>query len=110
MSDPQWCLRQAERIGVCCKALVDHLFADRVLDNLRGVKSLIGLRNKYGAARLEAACARALSFAAPRYRTVKTILENGLDQVADVAAFDALSDTYARGGRFCRDPKSLFRN
>ena len=110
MSDPQWCLRQSERIGASCRALVEHLFADRVLDNLRAAQGLIRLEKKYGAQRLEAACLRAMSFAAPRYRTVKTILEKGLDLQADAAAFDALSDTYARGGRFCRDTESLFRH
>jgi transposase len=108
MSDPQGCLHQSERIGESCRALVEHLFADRVLDNLRAAQGLIRLEKKYGARRLEAACRRALSFATPRYRTVKTILEKGLDQQADAAAFDALSDTYTRGGRFCRDTESPF--
>jgi hypothetical protein len=40
----------------------------------------LGLRKKYGARRLEAACRRALAFENIRYRTVKNILEKGLDQ------------------------------
>jgi len=54
-----------------------------------------------------AACVRALSFGSPRYRTVKTILAKGLDQQAAQTSFDALTETYTRGGRFCRDTKSL---
>lgn len=108
MADPQWCLQRAERIGPSCHALVRHLFADRVLDNLRAVQGLIRLAKTYGEPRLEAACERALSFEAPRYRTVKDILKNGLDQQASVAAFEALADTYTRGGRFVRNTQSLF--
>jgi transposase len=107
MADPQYCLRKAQAIGPACRALVEQLFADRVLDNLRAAQGVIRLEAKVGAQRLEAACARALSFAAPRYRTVKTILDKGLDQQHDLGAFDALSDTYAGGGRFCRDAKTL---
>jgi len=32
-----------------------------------------------------------MSFDSPRYRTVKTILANGLDQAAQADAFDAIS-------------------
>lgn len=105
--DPQWCLETATRIGSACAALIEALFADRVLDNLRAAQGVVRLVKPYGAARLEAACARALSFGSPRYRTVKTILAKGLDQQAAQASFDSLTETYTRGGRFCRDTKSL---
>lgn len=108
MSDPQWCLQKSQAIGPSCHALIRHLFADRVLDNLRAAQGVIRLAKTYGDLRLEAACQRALSFDAPRYRTVKDILKNGLDQQATAAAFDALADTYTRGGRFIRDTQSLF--
>jgi hypothetical protein len=38
------------------------------------------LGTRYGAARLEAACDRALAHDSPHYRTVKTILATGADQ------------------------------
>jgi hypothetical protein len=41
---------------------------------------LIGLGRKYGLERLNAACARALAARALTYKSVKTILEKGLDQ------------------------------
>ena len=107
LKDPQWCLQEATRIGSACAALVEALFADRVLDNLRAAQGIVGLAKPYSASRLEAACARALSFGSPRYRTVKTILLKGLDQQAAQQSFDALAETYTRGGRFCRDTKSL---
>lgn len=107
MQDPSWCRQAAARIGSACAALIEQLFADRVLDNLRAAQGIVRLAKPYGAVRLEAACARALSFGSPRYRTVKTILAKGLDQQAEPSSFDSLADTYTRGGRFCRDPQSL---
>lgn len=108
LQDPQWCLQEATRIGSACAALIEALFADRVLDNLRAAQGILRFAKPYGAVRVEAACARALSFASPRYRTVKTILAKGLDQQAAQSSFDALADTYTRGGRFYRDTKSQF--
>lgn len=107
LADPQHCLREAARIGPHCRGVIERLFADRVLDNLRAAQGLIRLQKTYGAARVEAACERALAFDAPRYRTVKTILEKGLDQHDRQAAFDAAADTYSRGGRYCRDTTTL---
>lgn len=107
LHDPQWCLREAQRIGAACAAVIEALFADRVLDNLRAAQGVVRLAKSFGAARLEAACERALAFGNPRYRTVKTILARGLDQQPPAPAFDALADTYTRGGRFCRDTESL---
>ena len=107
MADPQHCLRESERIGPQCHALVQRLFADRVLDHLRAAQGVIRLEKQHGAARLEAACGRALAFDDPRYRTVKTILAKGLDQTSVNDSFDSLADTYTRGGRFGRRPSTL---
>jgi len=101
--DPHWCLGQAEAIGPACHRLIQTLFADRVLDNLRAAQGVVGLGKKYGAVRLESACNRALHFENPRYRTVKTILEKGLDQISfqdhDTVP---LSPVYTGNGRFLR--------
>lgn len=108
MQDPQWCLKQAEKIGSSCKNLIEILFSDRVLDNLRAAQGIVGLAKKFGPFRLEAACKRALAFENPRYRAIKAILEKGLDQIHhEQAAFDFLSETYKGHGRFCRNPGSL---
>ena len=56
-----------------CLGLIERLFADRVLENLRAAQGVVRLKKKYGAARLEAACRRALHFDNPRYRTVKIV-------------------------------------
>ena len=61
--------------------------------------------SRYGNARLEAACLRALVHDSIFYRTVKTILAGGFDQQPL-----AVENTtpYARGARFVRDAEDLF--
>lgn len=108
LHDAQWCLGQAERIGPGCHALIHALFADRVLVHLRAAQGVLRLEKAYGAARLDAACARALRFGNIRYRTVKTILAKGLDQIQAPVLATPTPSTYTQGGRFCRDPQTLF--
>ncbi|MBP8980754.1 MAG: hypothetical protein KBG09_05860 [Syntrophobacterales bacterium] len=102
LQDPQWCLRQAEAIGPACHQMIQTLFADRVLDNLRAAQGVVGLGKKYGPVRLESACRRALHFENPRYKTVKTILEKGLDQTSVPGDTVPLSSVYTGSGRFLR--------
>ena len=109
MRDPQWCLKQSKAIGPHCHALIRKLFADRVLDRLRAAQGVVRLGDRYGATRLEAACGRALYFENIQYRSVRIILEKGLDQSTDPeACFDALSDSYTGKGRFGRNTRDLF--
>jgi len=63
---------------------------------------VIRLERTHGAARLDAACQRALAFDDPRYRTVKTILAKGLELAPIGQSFDRLANTYTTGGRFTR--------
>jgi hypothetical protein len=107
LRDTPWCLREAERIGPQCQALVTALFDDQVLVNLRAAQGVLRLEKAHGAARLEAACARALGFGSARYRTVKDILAKGLDAGPAPAVEAAGSDTYTQGGRFRRDAHTL---
>ncbi|MEO6354664.1 MAG: IS21 family transposase [Burkholderiaceae bacterium] len=107
MRNPQWCLAQARSIGPACLALVESLFGDRVLDHLRAVQGVIRLSDQYGCRRLESACARALSFGAPQFKTVKQILVQGLDQQPDLVESIALEAPYLGAGRFSRNPQDL---
>ncbi len=108
LQDPRWCLRQAEAIGPACHQMIRTLFADRVLDNLRAAQGVVGLGKKYGPVRLESACKRALHFENPRYKTVKTILEKGLDQTSVPGDTVPLSSVYTGSGRFLR-PAGVMR-
>jgi len=110
MQDPQWCLKQAKQVGPNCRALIETLFADRVLDNLRAAQGIVSLGKRYGTSRLEAACQRALNYDNPRYRTVKTILKKGLDQIAEPDPPPTpLGQAYTGGGRYCRDLKGMIQ-
>ena len=108
LRDPQWCLKRAQEVGPSCRELIGHLFADRVLDNLRAAQGILRLADRHGSSRLEGACARALSFDNPRYRTVKTILDRGLDLVPLESPAGELSPAYTGAGRFSRPTQTLF--
>jgi transposase len=109
--DPQWCLEQASKIGLHCETVIKQMLSDSVVDYLRAAQGIIGLQKKYGNARLEAACHRALVFQSVRYKTIKLILQKGLEYEAlpDGSAFDALTETYTGNGRFCRDTSTLLQ-
>ena len=105
--DRQWCAAQAAEVGPQCRALIERLLADNVLERLRAAQGVLGLLKPYGAKRLEAACARALAHDSPHYRTVKTILSTK----ADVQGAQADSHTppaYAGANRFTRPAAELF--
>jgi transposase len=77
------CLALAAEVGPATLQLVEELFADTVMERLPMVRRLLRLRERFADARLEAACARALRFGDPGYRTVKGILHRELEE-ADV--------------------------
>ena len=69
--------------------LVDGLLADDALHHLRAAQGIIGLADKYGPDRLDAACRRALDVGDPTYRTVRGILAVGADSDAAAPATGA---------------------
>jgi transposase len=105
MQDPQWCLKQARQVGPGCVKLIKKLFSHKVLDNLRAAQGVISLGKKYGPRRLEAACIRALRYDNVMYRTVKSILYQGLDQLPDQDRCNVitLSPAYTGSARFLRN-------
>lgn len=107
MQDPQWCLKQAEKVGPGCHRLIRRLFSHKVLDNLRAAQGVISLGNKYGPVRLEAACIRALHYDNVKYRTVKSILNQGLDQapLPEHTNVIPLASPYTGKARFLRNDR-----
>jgi hypothetical protein len=103
--DRAWCLAQAAQAGPSCALLVEWLLADRIQERLRAAQGVIELGKRYGLARLEASCERALMHDSPFYRTVKTVLAAGADQQR--AAPPETPAGYAQA-RFARDAASLF--
>src|SRR5262245_46782776 len=72
----------ASRIGPLTQALVAAILAERPHPE-QGYRSCLGLLRlgrRYGEARLEAACGRALALRALSYRSVESILRTGLDR------------------------------
>jgi hypothetical protein len=56
------------------------LLNDPVLYRLPTAGRLVRLKNRYGEQRLENACRRALTYGDPSHKTIKNILNKGLDQ------------------------------
>ena len=77
--NPRWCRLQAEQMGPAVVQAVSELLAENTLVHLRQVQGILRLAQTYGSQRLDAACRRALAHGDPRYRTVKNILQQGLD-------------------------------
>jgi hypothetical protein len=107
MQDPQWCLKQAEKIGPFCLNVIETLFADRAMEKLRAAYGIINLGKKYGPRRLEKACIRALHYNVVSYRSIKDILSKGTDQhPLEVEGFLPMEDVYT-SGKYIRQPEDL---
>jgi len=81
---PSRIVHWAGTIGPSTAQLAEAILADRPHPE-HGYRSCLGilrLGKRYGEARLEAACARAVAVGARSYRQVDAILKNGLDRVA----------------------------
>jgi transposase len=79
---PQRLLEWAKTIGPATEAVIAHQLSEQPHPE-HGYRAMLGLRQLargYGEARLEAACARALAIGAGEYRSIASILNQGLDQ------------------------------
>jgi len=79
---PSRLVRWAEKTGPASAALVQHVMDSRPHPEhgYRACLGILRLGDRYGPERLEAACARALRIGGTTYRSVKSILEHGLDR------------------------------
>jgi len=79
---PARLLRWAATIGVATAGLVQHLLESKPHpeQGYRACLGLLALARKYGEARLEAGCARALALGAKTRKSVASILAAGLDR------------------------------
>ena len=111
MQDAQWCMERAKKIGAHCEQVIQRLLKHSVVDYLRAAQGILGLQKKYGNTRLNAACQRALIFQSGHYKTIKSILQQGLEYapLPDQDAFDALTETYTGKGHFCRNTSTLLQ-
>ena len=75
-------MRWAEQTGPATAGVIGQILRSRVHPQ-QGFRSCLGilrLADRYGSARLEAACRRALRLNACRYKSLASILERGLDR------------------------------
>ena len=111
MQDSKWCLDRAKRTGPFCEAIIHQLLTNSVVDFLRAAQGILSLQKKYGDARLEAACHRAHAFQSVSYKTIKSILQKGLEYepLPEQDVFDALTEAYTGHGRFSRNTSTLLQ-
>lgn len=98
---PDWCREQAALLGDEVKKAVEALLDDHLLYHLRQIRGILRMGEKHGASRLNAACSRANAFGDPSFRTIKNILEKGLDRE------QALATPVVAAGAFLRGPEEL---
>lgn len=79
---PQRLIRWAAQTGPATAAVVEQLLASRAhpQQGFRACLGVLRLGNDYGPERLEAACRRALALRTCRYKSLESILKNGLDR------------------------------
>jgi transposase len=89
---PSRILNWASRAGSATRSVADSILKSRrhPEQGYRSCLGLIRLGDRYGQDRLEAACTRALKFQACSYKSVKSILETGLDRQSGLDAEPAL--------------------
>lgn len=95
---PAWCTRRAKEVGPAASDVIAGLLSAGVLHRLRAAQGVLGLVERHGPDRTEAACARALAAGDPSYRTIKGILAAGLEaSVAAEAVPDSGTPAFLRG-------------
>ena len=79
--NPAACRQAAAGVGPATAGLVEALLAPGTLTRVREVQGVLRLLERYPAARLEAACARAVAVEDGRLRTVRAILASDRDRL-----------------------------
>jgi hypothetical protein len=105
MRAPDACVRQAEQVGPAVGQFVSVLLSGIFpWARLRQAQKLLRLADRYGAARVNAACARALAFELLDVRRVERILRTALERAPGPSAGGAV---VALPARFARPPQSF---
>lgn len=94
---PQRLIDWGQRIGLSCGELITRLLQTykHPEHGYRSCLGLLSLSRRYGEARLEAACERALALGTWRYRHVRDLLANQRDLAAEATASDWISPAHA---------------
>ena len=94
---PQRLIDWGQRIGLSCGELVTRLLQTykHPEHGYRSCLGLLSLSRRYGEARLEAACERALALGTWRYRHVRDLLANHSDLATEATTSDWISPAHA---------------
>ena len=108
LRDPQRLIRQARELGPQIGRFMEALLSGELpWTKIRQAQKLLRLTDRYGSARLEPACHRALAFELLNVRRVESIVRQDLEQL------DLLADEQSAGriipieSRFLRSPLSF---
>jgi len=105
MRAPDVCIRQAERLGPAIGQFTTVLLSGTFpWARLRQAQKLLRLAERYGAARVNAACARALAFELIDVRRVEGIVRSALERAPGPAEGGEVRPLPAR---FARSPESF---
>ena len=101
---PSRMVEWARKIGPQCGQVVQYILAHKPHpeQGFRSCLGIIRLGKAAGPQRLEAACGRALRFGTCSYKSIKSILENGLDRQAEEMElpFPTLAHENVRGRNY----------
>lgn len=108
---PSRIINWATHTGKSTAQMVEHIIQSREHPE-QGYRSCLGilrLAKKYSAPRLEAACARALTFNAYSYKSVRSILEKGLDQepLTKSQQYPIIEHENVRGSNYFNNQKEV---
>jgi transposase len=107
---PQRLIRWAQQTGEATAHVVERILASRA-HPVQGYRSCLGilrLGRQQGAARLEAACVRALALGALSYRSIKSILAHGLESqpLPTTAVHVPIRHAHIRGAHYYAEEDS----
>jgi len=76
--------RWAKKIGPCAEAVVEYFLSSVKVEqqSYKTCNALLHLADKYSSERLEAACAKVLSFTVrPSFKAIQSVLKSGMDKI-----------------------------
>jgi hypothetical protein len=97
MRTPVWCRRRARELGPNVAEIIGELLAVNALHRLPSAQGIIGLAERHGTTRLDAACQHAITIGDPTYRTVKGILVAGTEHTDTPATSASIVPAHLHG-------------
>jgi transposase len=80
MSTPTWCRKKASEFGPHTEALITAILKESAMRNLRKAQAILRLAEKHSGD-IEKVAERALLFGNIRYKSIKAMIEQGIDEI-----------------------------